>query len=69
MSLEAEILASLADARIAARRLALVGADRKNRALGVLADALRSSTDRILTANREDVARAHAAGEAPAFVE
>jgi len=69
MSLEAEILASLADARIAARRLALVGADRKNRALGVLADALRSSTDRILTANREDVARAHPAGEAPAFVE
>lgn len=69
MSLEAEILASLADARIAARRLALVGAERKNRALGVLADALRSLTDRILTANREDVARAQAAGEAPAFVE
>jgi len=69
MSLEAEILARLADARIAARRLALIGADRKNRALGVLAGALRSSTDRILAANREDVARASAAGEAPAFVE
>jgi glutamate-5-semialdehyde dehydrogenase len=69
MSLEAEILARLADARIAARRLALIGADRKNRALGVLAGALRSSTDRILAANREDVARASAAGEAPAFVD
>ena len=69
MSLEAEILARLADARIAARRVALIGADRKNRALGVLAGALRSSTDRILAANREDVARASAAGEAPAFVE
>jgi glutamate-5-semialdehyde dehydrogenase len=69
MSLDAEILARLADARIAARRLALIGADRKNRALGVLAGALRSSTDRILAANREDVARASAAGEAPAFVE
>jgi glutamate-5-semialdehyde dehydrogenase len=69
MSLEAEILAHLADARIAARRVALIGSDRKNRALGVLAGALRSSTDRILSANREDVARASAAGEAPAFVD
>jgi glutamate-5-semialdehyde dehydrogenase len=69
MSLEAEILARLADARIAARRLALIGAARKNRALGVLAGALRSSTDRILAANREDVARAQEGGDAPAFVE
>ena len=69
MTLEAEILARLADARIAARRLALIGADRKNRALGILAGALRSSTDRILAANREDVARAQATGEASAFVE
>lgn len=69
MSLEAEITARLADARIAARRLALIGAERKNHALCFLADALRSSTDRILAANREDVARAQAAGDAPAFVE
>ena len=69
MSLEAEILARLADARIAARRLALIGADRKNRALEILADTLRSSAERVLTANREDVARAQAAGDAPAFVE
>lgn len=69
MSLEAEILAGLARARTAARRLALIGAERKNRTLGTLADALRSSTDRILAANREDVARARAAGDAPAFVE
>ncbi len=69
MSLEAEILAGLARARIAARRLALAGTDRKNRALGALADALRASTDRIINANREDVDRARAGGDAPAFVE
>jgi glutamate-5-semialdehyde dehydrogenase len=69
MSLEAEILAGLARARIAARRLALAGTERKNRALGALADALRASTDRILDANRSDVDRARASGDAPAFVE
>jgi glutamate-5-semialdehyde dehydrogenase len=69
MSLEAEILAGLARARVAARRLALASTDRKNRALGTLADALRASTDRILQANHEDVDRARAGGDAPAFVE
>jgi glutamate-5-semialdehyde dehydrogenase len=69
MSLEAEILAGLAHARIAARRLALTGTDRKNRALGTLADALRTSTDRILEVNREDVDRARASGDTTAFVE
>ncbi len=69
MSLEAEVLASLTSARSAARRLALIGTDRKNRALGTLADDLRSSTARILAANREDVARASIASGAPAFIE
>jgi glutamate-5-semialdehyde dehydrogenase len=69
MSLEAEILAGLARARIAARRLALIGTDRKNRALGGLADSLRSSTNRILEVNREDVKRARADGEIPTFTE
>ncbi|MBI3759352.1 MAG: glutamate-5-semialdehyde dehydrogenase [Deltaproteobacteria bacterium] len=69
MSLEGEILASLENARIAARRLALIGSEQKNRALSLLADALRSSNDRILAANHEDVTRARAAGDAPAFVE
>src|SRR5580698_3786927 len=69
MSLEAEILAGLAQARTAARKLALAATDRKNRALAALADNLRASTDRILGANRTDVDRAHAAGEASAFVE
>jgi glutamate-5-semialdehyde dehydrogenase len=69
MSLEAEVLAALARSHTAARRLALIGSDRKNRALDTLADALRTSTDRILAANQEDVERAHAAGDAPAFVE
>jgi glutamate-5-semialdehyde dehydrogenase len=69
MSLEAEILVGLARARIAARRLALAGTDRKNHALGALADALQASTDRILNVNREDVDRARAGGDSPAFVE
>jgi glutamate-5-semialdehyde dehydrogenase len=69
MSLEAKILTGLARARIAARRLALAGTERKNRALGALADALRASTDRILDANRSDVDHARASGDAPAFVE
>jgi len=69
MSLEAEILAGLALARVAARRLALTGADRKNRALAALADALRASTGQILDVNRKDVDRARAGGTAPAFVE
>jgi glutamate-5-semialdehyde dehydrogenase len=69
MSLEAEILAGLTRARVAARRLALVGTERKNRALITLADALRASTDRILEANREDVDRARVGGDAPSFVE
>jgi glutamate-5-semialdehyde dehydrogenase len=69
MSLEADILAGLARARVAARRLALAGTDRKNHALATLADSLRESTDRILTVNRDDLDRARAAGDAPAFVE
>jgi len=69
MSLEAEILASLENARIAARRLALIGSEQKNGALSLLADALRSSNDRILAANNEDVMRARAAGDATAFIE
>jgi len=69
MNLEAEILGGLAQARIAARRLALAGTNRKNRALAVLAGALRASTGRILDANRDDVDRARTAGVAPAFVE
>jgi len=69
MTLEADILTGLARARVAARRLALTSTDRKNHALADLADSLRSSTDRILAVNREDLDRARAAGDAPAFVE
>ena len=69
MTLEADILAGLARARVAARRLALAGTDRKNRTLAALADALRDATDRIIEVNREDLDRARAAGDAPAFVE
>ncbi len=69
MNLEAEILDGLARARTAARKLALAGTKRKNQALAALAGTLRTSTERILAANSEDVARARANGDAPAFVE
>jgi glutamate-5-semialdehyde dehydrogenase len=69
MNLEAEILDGLARALAAARKLALAGTERKNRALAALAAKLRTSTDRILAANSEDVARALASGDAPAFIE
>ena len=69
MTLEADLLAGLERARVAARRLALAGTERKNRVLAGLADSLRDATGHILAVNREDVERARAAGEAPAFVE
>jgi glutamate-5-semialdehyde dehydrogenase len=56
-------------ARAAARALALAPADQKNRALGVMAAAVRAQTPLILAANAEDVAEARAAGVAGAFLD
>lgn len=69
MSLETEILERLAAARAAARTLALAPAERKNRALQILAGELRAKTAEILDANRLDVETAKANGQAGAFVE
>jgi glutamate-5-semialdehyde dehydrogenase len=69
MTLESEIRERLERARRAARHLALASSDRKNRALTVLAELLRSSTDAILKANHEDLANAASAGQSGAFVE
>jgi glutamate-5-semialdehyde dehydrogenase len=69
MTLEIELRERLELARRAARQLALASSDRKNRALGVLAELLRESTVTILNANREDLDNALAASHTGAFVE
>jgi glutamate-5-semialdehyde dehydrogenase len=69
MIAESEIRERLHRARMAARRLAQASPERKNRALAALADLLRLSADMILTANREDLARAAEGGHSGAFVE
>jgi glutamate-5-semialdehyde dehydrogenase len=58
-----------AAARAAARELAGASTRAKDAALRGGAARLRGEQDRILAANREDVARARSAGETPAFVD
>jgi glutamate-5-semialdehyde dehydrogenase len=58
-----------AGARSAARVLALASSEQKNAALSAMAAALRASTNKILTANAEDVAEAKAGGMSAAFVD
>jgi glutamate-5-semialdehyde dehydrogenase len=69
MSLEAEIVTRLAQARAAARTLALASTERKNRALGILAGRLRAAADKIIAANRMDVDSARAAGVTGALLD
>ncbi|MFL5317374.1 MAG: gamma-glutamyl-phosphate reductase, partial [Microvirga sp.] len=57
------------NARAAARRLSLAGAEEKNAALRAMAAALRSAAAAILAANADDVAAAKAAGQTPAFLD
>ena len=56
-------------ARTAARILALAPAEQKNRALQLMAAAVRAQAASILTANAEDVAEARAAGLTGAFLD
>ena len=56
-------------AREAARVLAQASSERKNAALGAMAEALRRRRDRILSANREDVEQARREGLSGALVE
>jgi glutamate-5-semialdehyde dehydrogenase len=58
-----------AQARAAARRLALATAAEKNSALRSMARALRGSTAAVLAANAEDLAEARKAGATPAFLD
>jgi glutamate-5-semialdehyde dehydrogenase len=57
------------NARAAARVLALAPAEQKNRALELMAAAVRGQVSLILAANGEDVAEASSAGVAGAFLD
>jgi len=56
-------------ARAAARTLALTPAEQKNRALQLMAAAIRAQVSPILAANAEDVAEARTAGTTGAFLD
>jgi glutamate-5-semialdehyde dehydrogenase len=56
-------------ARAAARVLALAPAEQKDRALGLMAAAVRAQVSPILAANAEDVAEARGAGVTGAFLD
>jgi glutamate-5-semialdehyde dehydrogenase len=56
-------------ARVAAQRLALAPADRKNAALTAMTVALRQRRDAMLAANAKDVAEATAGGAAAALID
>ena len=56
-------------ARTAARVLALASSAQKNRALELMAGAVRSQSSRILAANAEDIAEARASGMTGAFLD
>jgi glutamate-5-semialdehyde dehydrogenase len=58
-----------ANARKAARVLALASGEQKDKALAAMAQALRDATKDILAANAEDVAEARAAGATSAFID
>ncbi len=66
----ARIMASIGrDARVAARVLALAGTAQKDRALELMAKAVRAQNREILAANGEDIAEARASGAAGAFID
>jgi glutamate-5-semialdehyde dehydrogenase len=56
-------------ARVAARTLALASAEQKNRALQLMAVAIRAQHSAILAANAEDIAEARASGTTGAFLD
>ncbi len=56
-------------ARAAARTLALISSEEKNRALQLMASAIRAQVASILAANGEDVAEAHGGGTKGAFLD
>src|ERR1700749_3636732 len=58
-----------AQARAAARALALASPEQKNRALDAMERAIRAQASAILNANAEDVAEARAGGATSAFID
>lgn len=57
------------EAKLAARVLALAPTPQKDAALAAMAEAIRAGRERILAANREDIAEAKAAGTTAAFLD
>ena len=64
-----ELMQKAATAREAARKMALAATAEKNAALLNMADALLAGQAEILAANREDIARAQAAGISAAMLD
>ena len=64
-----ELMQKAAAAREAARKMALAATAKKNAALLNMADALLAGQAEILAANREDIARAQAAGISAAMLD
>ena len=64
-----ELMQKAATAREAARKMALAATAEKNAALLNMADALLAGQAEILAANREDIARAQAAGISEAMLD
>jgi len=64
-----DVEAMAREAKAASRILATAPTARKNRALREMAKALRRRAEKILAANRKEVAAARAAGRAAAFVD
>jgi glutamate-5-semialdehyde dehydrogenase len=68
-TLEATMRGMGRTSRQAARALALASAAQKNRALAAMAKAVRGSRAAIISANRDDLAEAKAAGATPAALD
>lgn len=67
--MESEVLVKARAAKQGARELALTAADRKNKALSCLADALERQSARIINANQIDIAAARRNGMSEAMLD
>ena len=56
-------------AKAAARRLASLSSEEKNRALGLMADKLEAQSERLLAENKKDLEAARAAGVSGALLD
>ena len=67
--MSSEVVIKAKEARIAARKLANVSTDVKNKALETIAHALEVSYERILVENKKDIDRARQRGMSPAMID